>query len=276
MASITTDPQSPVDERIRREGQLKKLLRRPELGAISGAILVFIFFSIIAGDSGFLRLRGVANYLEVSAELGILAVAVSLLMIGGEFDLSIGSMIGATGMITAILAVEFGWSIWPAMLVSLIVALITGAINGLLVIRTKLPSFIITLGTLFIFRGATIALTRLITGRTQVGGIKDVLGFDSAAAVFASALEVVDPASSRGLTADFPVSIFWWLLIAALATWVLLRTDIGNWIFGIGGDEDAARNVGVPVNDDGSGSLAGGYDSDIVSGQRRHAAGRTA
>ncbi|HLV35625.1 MAG TPA: ABC transporter permease [Spirillospora sp.] len=249
MTSITTDPQQQmVDERMMRESRLKKLLRRPELGAISGAVMVFIFFSIVAGDKGFLSLRGAANYLEVSAHLGILAVAVSLLMIGGEFDLSVGSMIGATGMTTAILSAHYGWNIWPAMLVSLVIALAIGALNGILVIRTRLPSFIITLGTLFIVRGATIGMTRLITGRTQVGGLKDVIGYDSAAAVFASKISIVDPASARGLSAEFPISIIWWLAIAALATWILLRTNVGNWIFGIGGDEQAARNVGVPVN----------------------------
>lgn len=248
MASTAVNKPQPADERVRRESQLKKLLRRPELGAVGGAILVWVLFAIIAGDQGFLTLRGTANYLEVSAELGILAVAVALLMISGEFDLSVGSMIGAAGMMTTILAVEFNWNIWLALLASLIMALLVGAINGILVIRTKLPSFIITLGTLFIIRGATIGLTRLITGRTQVGGLRDAPGYDSASAVFASVIEIVDPASARGLTADFPVSIIWWLGIAFLATYILLRTRPGNWIFGIGGDEDAARNVGVPVN----------------------------
>jgi len=243
-----TIKKAKTDERLLRESGLKKLFRRPELGAVSGAILVWLFFAIVAGDSGFLSLRGTANYLEVAAELGILAVAVSLLMIGGEFDLSVGSMIGAAGMMTTILAVEFGWNIWAALFASLIMALIVGAINGFLVIRTRLPSFIITLGTLFIIRGLTIGLTRLITGRTQVGGLKDTLGYDSAAAVFASSVEVLDPASTRGLTADFPASIFWWLLIAIVATFILLRTRPGNWIFGIGGDVNAARNVGVPVD----------------------------
>ena len=67
-------------------------------------------------------------------------------------------------------------------------------------------------------------------------------------ALFASTIDILDPASARGLQAKFPVSIIWWLAIAAIATIVLLRTPIGNWIFGIGGDENAARNVGVPVN----------------------------
>jgi simple sugar transport system permease protein len=225
---------------------LKKLLRRPELGSIGGAILVWIIFAFAAG-APFVSLRGTANVLGVASELGILAVAVALLMIGGEFDLSIGSMIGACGMIIAILSVQFGWNIWTAIFVSLFVALILGAINGILVNRTKLPSFIITLGSLFILRGATIGLTRLITGRTQVGGINDVVGYDSASSVFAQVFSVVDPASTRGLTANFPISIVWWLLVAALATYLLLRTRPGNWIFGIGGDPSAARNVGVPV-----------------------------
>ncbi len=239
---------SAADERVRRQGSLIKLLRRPELGAVGGAILVWLFFAVVAGDKGFLSLRGTANYLGVAAELGILAVAVALLMIAGEFDLSVGSMIGGTGMITAILTVHFGWNVWPAIGVSLLAAMAIGAINGILVNRTKLPSFIITLATLFIIRGLTVGMTRLITGRTQVGGIKDALGYDSAAAFFASSINIVDPASARGVEAQFPVSIIWWALIAALGTYVLLRTRPGNWIFGIGGDEEAARNVGVPVN----------------------------
>lgn len=246
MATQTVE-QPRADERVRRESELKKLLRRPELGAVSGAILVWIFFAITAGSKGFLSLRGTANYLEVAAELGILAVAVALLMIAGEFDLSVGSMIGAAGMIPAILSVQFGWNIWAGILVSLLVALAIGAINGILVNRTRLPSFIITLGTLFIIRGLTIGLTRVVTGRTQVGGIKDVLGYDSAAAVFSSALSIVDPTSARGTSANFPISILWWAVVAAVATYVLLRTRPGNWIFGIGGDANAARNVGVPV-----------------------------
>lgn len=240
--------QPRADERMQRESTLKRLLRRPELGAVGGAILVWIFFAVTAGDKGFLSLRGTANYLEVAAQLGILAVPVAMLMIAGEFDLSVGSMIGANGMIVAILSVQYGWNIWAAIGAAFVVSLIVGAINGILVNRTKLPSFIITLGTLFIIRGLTIGMTRLITGRTQVGGIKDVIGYDGAYGVFASALEIVDPASSRGATADFNISILWWIIIAAVATYVLLRTRPGNWIFGIGGDENAARNVGVPVN----------------------------
>lgn len=236
-----------LDERLLRESLFKKLFRRPELGAVSGALLVWVLFALVAGDRGFLSLRATANFMEVASQLGILAVAVALLMIGGEFDLSIGSIIGGAGMTIAILSVHYGWNIWAAIGVALVFSLIIGAINGILVVRTRLPSFIITLGSLFVIRGMTIGLTRLITGRTQVGGVKDTEGYDTAAAVFASAVQITDPASRRGLPAEFSISILWWLAMAAVATYVLLRTRPGNWIFGIGGDANAARNVGVPV-----------------------------
>jgi simple sugar transport system permease protein len=245
--AAATEPVSNIDERVLRERRLKRLFRRPELGAVSGSIAVWIFFAIIAGDS-FASLRQTANFLEVASQIGILAVAVTMLMIAGEFDLSIGSLIGAAGMITAVLSKQYGWNIWAGMFASLLVILVIGALNGILVIRTKLPSFIITLGTLFIIRGATIALTRQLTGSTQVSGLKGMDGYQSAAKLFASSLSITDPASTRGLSANFSISILWWLIAAAVATWVLLQTRPGNWIFGIGGDENAARNVGVPVN----------------------------
>ena len=236
-----------TDERMLREGVIRRLVRRPELGAIGGAVLIWLFFAIVAGDRGFLSLRGTANYLAVSAELGILAIFVSLLMIGGEFDLSIGSIIGACGMIIAILSVEFGLNIWIAIAAAFGFALVVGALNGILVVRTGLPSFIITLASLFVVRGLTIGLTRVITGRTQVGGITDVAGYDTAYAFFASSLQIVDPSSARGVTANFSISILWCIVLMVLGTWLLRRTRAGNWIFGVGGDKNAARNMGVPV-----------------------------
>jgi simple sugar transport system permease protein len=227
----------------------RKLLRRPEFAAVSGTLIVWIIFAVLAGNRGFLSLRGTANYLAVASEIGILSIAVSLLMISGQFDLSVGSVIGAAGMITAILTTQYGWSIWTALGVSMAASLGIGWVNGFLVVRTKLPSFIITLGTLFIVRGATIGLTRLITGRTQVGGVRasNVLGFESASLVFASNFQLPE-IDLPNISAEFPISIVWWLLIATVASAYLLRTRGGNWILAIGGDENAARNVGVPVD----------------------------
>jgi simple sugar transport system permease protein len=206
---------------------------------------VWVFFAVVAYDNNFISWVTTASILNRAAPLGILAVAVALLMIGGEFDLSIGSILGFAGMTIMVLitpssAGGFGWSVWPALLVALVFALLIGFFNGSLVIATKLPSFIITLATLFIFRGLTIALTRSFTDRTQLGDFDEASGAGLADKLFATDFTVFG--------ASFRVSILWWIAMAAIATWVLLRTRWGNWIFGAGGDANSARNVGVPVS----------------------------
>lgn len=230
---------SSADERVIEMSLLQRLISRPELGAAGGALFVWVFFALVAGDQGFLTLGGTATYLEVSAELGILAIAVALLMIGGEFDLSVGSIIGASGMLTTVLAVQYGWPLSAVLVAVLVFAVLVGCFNGYLVLRTGLPSFIITLASLFIFRGTTIGVTRLLTGRTQVGGLNQATGYEWAHTVFASDITIFGT--------GFPVSILWWLGLAALGAWVLQRTPFGNWIYGVGGDAEAARNTGVPV-----------------------------
>ena len=158
-------------------------------------------------------------------------------MIGGEFDLSVGSTIGATGMMLAILTTQYGWNIWAAIVASLIFAVLIGLMNGYLVLRTGLPSFIVTLGTSYILLGAT-GLATLLTGLTVVPGVDQAPGYSSAHAIFATAL---------GGGQHYPIEIIWALALVVLATWLLLATTFGNWIFGVGGDANAARNIGVPV-----------------------------
>jgi simple sugar transport system permease protein len=183
--------------------------------------------------------RGVANWLDPASTLGIMAVAVALLMIGGHFDLSAGVLTGTTALTVGIVSVEFGQNLWLAIAVALLVALAIGFFNGWLVTRTGLPSFIITLGTFLMLQGLNVGLTKLFTNTVSVGGIDDVPGYAAAEWIFASRLAV-------GGT-QFRVAILWWLLVTALATWVLLRTRFGNWVFATGGDDVAARNVGVPA-----------------------------
>ncbi len=228
-----------TSERMLRTNPLRRLLVRPEIGSVVGSIAVWVFFAIVAGSSGFLSSRGVSSYLSVSAEIAILAVPVALLMIGGEFDLSVGSMVGATGMIIAILSTQFGWNIWASIVVALLFAALIGMLNGYLVLRTGLPSFIVTLGTSYILRGTTTGVTTLITnGLTVVNGLDHAPGYSVAHAVFATAL---------GGGQQYPIEIIWALALVVLATWLLLGTTFGNWIFGVGGDMQAARNIGVPV-----------------------------
>ncbi len=174
------------DERLRKVSNLKVLLNRPELGALGGSVLVFIFFGIVAGDTGMFSAYGTINFLEVSANLGIIAIAAALLMIGGEFDLSVGSMIGFAGICIAIPAIYWGWPLWSSILFAFSMAVLVGYANGILVVRTGLPSFIVTLAMLFILRGATLALTRLITGRTQVPGLRVLIENDPIAWIFSA------------------------------------------------------------------------------------------
>jgi simple sugar transport system permease protein len=183
--------------------------------------------------------RGVANWMDPASTLGIMAVAVALLMIGGHFDLSAGVMTGTTALTVGVVAVEFHQNLWVAIGVALLIALAVGFFNGWLVTRTGLPSFIITLGTFLMLEGLNVGLTKFFTDTVSVGGIDDVPGYASAEWIFASRLSV-------GGT-EFRVAILWWLLFTALATWVLLRTRFGNWVFATGGDDVAARNVGVPA-----------------------------
>jgi len=183
--------------------------------------------------------RGVANWMDPASTLGIMAVAVALLMIGGHFDLSAGVMTGTTALTVGIVAVEFRQNLWVAIGIALVVALGVGFFNGWLVTRTGLPSFIITLGTFLMLQGLNVGLTKLFTNTVSVGGIDDVPGYAAAEWIFASRLEIAGT--------EFRVAILWWLLFTALATWVLLRTRFGNWVFATGGDEVAARNVGVPA-----------------------------
>lgn len=212
-----------------------KALSRPEMAAAVGALIVWLVFALVAGPT-FRSGAGAAAYLNAAAPLGILAVGVALLMIGGEFDLSVGSVVGMSGIVLMLLTTELGWNVWPAVVATVAVCLAIGFLNGLAVVRTGLPSFIVTLATLFMVRGLTIAAARGFTRRTQLGGLDDVPGYESARALFAS-----EP------VAGFRIAIVWWLVLAAVGTWILVRTHWGNWIFAVGGQREAARNVGVPV-----------------------------
>ena len=175
---MATADARPIDERVRRVGLGSRLLARPEVGAIIGAVLVWIVFTVWAGERGFTTVAGTATILNVAAQVGIIASAVALLMIAGEFDLSVGSVVGAAGMVVAIGVGEFGLPVWLTVILAIGLGLLIGFINGYIVIRTRLPSFIVTLGMLLILRGLTIGITRAITERTQVGGLASAIESD--------------------------------------------------------------------------------------------------
>jgi simple sugar transport system permease protein len=226
-----------TDERVARTSTLTKVMKRPESGALAAAIVIFIFFATTT--SVFATPSGASTWLRGASTIGIMAVAVALLMIGGEFDLSAGAMTGFTGLVVGVLTTEYGLNIWVAILVSLALALGIGALNGFLVMRTGLPSFIVTLGTFFVLQGIDLAGTKALIGQVAIQGMTQVPFYDQAKRVFGSSLLVNGGA--------IYASVFWWVGITAVATWVLLRTRPGNWIFSVGGAQTAARQVGVPV-----------------------------
>ena len=226
-----------ADERVSRTHPFVALLRRSEIGAAVAALLIFGFFSL--STQAFLTAPGVSTWLYSSSLFGIMAVAVALLMIGGEFDLSAGAMTGTTGLIVGVVTTEWGVDVWLALVIALVIALCVGAANAFVVIRTGLPSFIVTLATFFILQGVNLAVTKAITGAVAIQGMTDVPGYLQVKFIFGSTVPLFG--------VNFKIAIVWWVAITALATWVLLRTQVGNWIFAVGGQITSARQTGVPV-----------------------------
>ena len=236
--TTTTPPIAHLDERLARVGVVSRILKRPDTGAFIGAAAVFVLFAITAkvnwtGDLGIW-----SSWLNTAAYDGIVAVPVALLMIGGEFDLSAGVMIGSSGLLLGILTTKYHWNIWPAILVCLVFGLAIGFFNGLTVVKTRLPSFIVTLGTFFMLRGINAGLTIKLTGGVSINNIDQAPGFNFAHKLFASQIW-----TKYGLS----VTVLWWIGLTVAAAWALSRMRFGNWVFSSGGDPVAARNVGVPV-----------------------------
>jgi simple sugar transport system permease protein len=217
---------------------MTRLLARPEIGALIAAIVIYIFFFLVA--PAFRSAEAFSTILYASSLIGIVAVAVGLLMIGGEFDLSAGVAVVTYALTAAMLDYQFNFNIWVGVLLAMILSLSIGFINGFLVVRTGIPSFLITLGTFFVLQGVNLGVTKLVTGAVSTQNVSDMEGFDSAKAIFASSFDIF------GVTVK--ITVVWWLLFVLVATWTLNRTRIGNWIFAVGGNPASARAVGVPVN----------------------------
>src|SRR3954464_8208979 len=161
-----TAPPAPgprkTDGRTARRPLVFRLLARPEVGVFLGAVAVYVFFLVAAppvrdGSS-------MANILYQSSTIGIMALPVALLMIGGEFDLSAGVAVLTSALTASMFAFQLTLNVWAGIAVALLVSLAIGFLNGWLVVRTGLPSFLITLGTFLILQGVNLAVTKLVTG----------------------------------------------------------------------------------------------------------------
>ncbi len=263
-SDVETPDAPPQDERVKKISRFRKAMIRPELGAIAGTILVFMLFLAIARDTGMFSPQGVMTWSTVSAQFIIIAVGACLLMIAGEFDLSVGSMIGFAGIIIAITSVSWGWPVWLSIITAFILAMAIGALNGYLVIKTGLPSFIVTLAFLYILRGLTIFGAIATTRRTIIGGVREAAEGDWLAPLFGGTiltglfqwladiglLETFTRGTRVGqpIVDGIPMLIVWALGLVVFGHILLTRTQFGNWIYASGGDARAARYVGVPVN----------------------------
>ena len=235
---VGTPPAPARDDRVAQRSTLGRLLARPETGALAGAIVIFLIFFIVAPP--FREPSSLATVLYVSSTYGIPAVAVALLMIGGEFDLSAGVAVTSSSLVAAMLSYELSANMWVGIAVALVAALVIGFINGYLVVKTGIPSFLVTLGTFFMLRGLNLAVTKIVTGNVATNDVSDIQGFELGRKVFASTFTI----GGVGIR----ITLLWWILFVLIATWVLLRTHIGNWIFAVGGSAPSSRAVGVPVN----------------------------
>jgi simple sugar transport system permease protein len=237
--TVKTPPTAAPSESSNRVtlGLSNRLLARPEVGALVAAVVIFIFFLIVAPS--FRSAPSFFTVLYQSSTIGIVAVAVGMLMIGGEFDLSAGVLVTAAGLFNAMFCYQLGINLWVGALLSLILCLAIGFLNGYLVMRTGIPSFLITLGTFFILQGANLGVTKLITGSVSSPNIDQMDGYASLNFVFAHTFQIG--------AVQLNITVLWWIVFVALAQWILTRTRIGNWIYAVGGNAASARAVGVPV-----------------------------
>ena len=215
-----------------RRWPLEPLVRAPEFGALVAAVVLYLFFVVTTAGNGFVTANGTASWLDTASELGILAVPIGLLMIAGEFDLSVGSMVGASSMTMGVVCGHYHDSLLVGIVVALALALVVGVANGLLVTRTGLPSFIVTLAANLILAGLALAIAQSLAQTTQIsftpsGPLNTVLS---------------------GQVGQFDASIGWWAAIVAAAAWVLGKRRFGNWILATGGGTENARRAGVPTS----------------------------
>ena len=237
---VKTDPSPSAPSEASNRVTLSlsnRLLGRPEIGALVAAIVIFIFFLIVA--PAFRSAPAFFTVLYQSSTIGIVAVGVGMLMIGGEFDLSAGVLVTAAGLLNAMFCYQLGINLWVGAILSLAFCLVIGFLNGYLVMRTGIPSFLITLGTFFILQGANLGVTKLVTGSVSSPNIDQMDGYASLNWIFAHEFQIG--------SVTLNITVIWWLLFVALSAYVLQRTKIGNWIYAVGGNAASARAVGVPV-----------------------------
>ncbi|MCR8547770.1 ABC transporter permease [Salipiger sp. P9] len=251
-------------DRLQKGSRLSRLVRRPEIGAFVVMLVVIVAIAFASNGNAFNPL-GLKNNFSVIAQFGIIATGACLLMIAGDFDLSIGSMIGFAGMsMSMMLKWGLPFGLGPAtpltaFALTLVMTLAIGWLIGTIVVRSRLSSFIVTLAFLFFLRGLTEVCFRVINKSTQISGLPDFKETSWFAdlfggEVFGWAYDIwfmlggnLNRAGNQWVT-GFDARFLWWIIVAFVAYIVLSRTQAGNWIYATGDNADSARANGVPVD----------------------------
>jgi simple sugar transport system permease protein len=238
--TITAHPAKP------RSSSLLSFFRRPEAGAAAGFLLILFFFSYFGWDKQFVTSLGTSTWLNFASKVGIVAIPIGFLMIAGELDISIGALLPSGGIILAMAVNIFGLNFWLAVAFTLGVAGAIGYVNGLLVTRTKVPSLIVTLATLFVIAGMNAYVSKHLAGTTQhslqdAGPVSEFLLGDYHT-------WIIGPKDTGFVVfQSLQSSFFIWIVFAAVCYFILHLSPWGNWIFAMGGDQTSARNAGIPT-----------------------------
>jgi simple sugar transport system permease protein len=211
---------------------IRRLIAKPEFGPLVLFIAeLFVFWAI---NHDFLSPLNISNTLAFTVELGLIALAMTLLMTSGEFDLSVGSVFGFTPVLMWTLYNSGATSLPVAFLTGLIVAGLIGFVSGVFVTRLKIPSFLVTLGMLLVVRGTALFVTDGFPQGTWSTG---------------------DQWLAKALVGDFHIgpfriymSLFWFLAAVVIFGYLLTQTKFGNWIQASGGNANAAKARGVNVD----------------------------
>lgn len=210
---------------------VKAFLRSPAAGAFMGFVAVFVLFSIFGYNRNFLSVAGVTTWMNFASIVGMIAIPVGFLMIAGELDISTGAVLPASTMTVAIVSEHYQMPVLVGIGAALAVGASIGFINGFIVTRTRVPSFIVTLATLFAVAGLTLYLSIFFINNTN------------------SFYHAPDWAKSMfgGKVWGFNSSVFWWAGMIAAFVFFLHYSPKGSWVFALGGDQESARNAGIPV-----------------------------
>jgi len=211
---------------------INRLAGRPEFGPFLLLVLELVVFTAI--NPTFLSAQNISNTLAFTVELGLIALAMTLLMTAGEFDLSVGSLFGFSAVLMWTLFNSGTTSMEMAFLAAMVVAALIGWVNGIFVTRLRIPSFLVTLGMLLVVRGTALFVTDGFPQRTwsaEGQWLAEVLVGD----IFVGPFRIF-------------MSLFWFIGAAVILGYVLTQTRAGNWIQATGGNASAARARGVNVN----------------------------